>query len=465
MAKAVAFLELNLTQFDRAIASAQRQLAVLAGAFASFKSVQFLTTQTSEAIDFANSLWQVSQQMGKMDVGQLLLSQKALEQIGYSADAARTRIQELVGAGLPLATAFGGAGNYAEAITRASEQFGGSASILTRSATQFAVTWDRLQAVAGKFREFFLGMSEQFLKPLQVLLDRMIAMDFGGLGERVGAAIAKAVTVLNGALENGTLGEMISTSFQLGVVLLRNAFERGGEVIEEAALAVGVAVNAAIVSINWNNLAMTIGASLFKAIYSAMELGSKLMVRALGAIVSMFPGVGDTTARTDEILGEISTYFRTAKEGVDETLRSEGGGIISVDAGSAVRAAMDQFKASAATIAGTLAETIGDSQEVKILKARLVELGAAAGKTGEALALSAPGKPGNIGVGKADPFKVIADSLARVGGGGGFIQVGQTLEAKLLIQNNRYAAQTAENTAVLAGAATQRRSTSIVNQP
>ncbi len=126
---------------------------------------------------------------------------------------------------------------------------------------------------------------------------------------------------------------------------------------------------------------------------------------------------------------------------------------------------MEQFKLSAANIAATLGDEVGASPEVKALKARLAELGSAALKTGEALALSAPGKPTNFGVGKADPFRVIADSLARVGGGGGFIQVGQTLEAKLLIQNNRYAAQTAENTAVLAGLASQRRPSSIVNQP
>jgi hypothetical protein len=449
MAKAVAFLELNLTQFDRAIASAQRQLAVLAGAFVSFKSAQFLASHTKDAIDFANSLWRVSQQMGKMDVGSLLLSQKALEQVGYSAEAARTRIQELVGAGIPLSVAFGGSKNYAEAITRASEQFGGTATILSRSASQFAVTWDKLQSAAGKVREFFLGMSEKFLRPLQVLLDRMIAMDFGGMGERVGAAIASAVNALNGALANNTLGDIISTGFQLGVALLRNAFERGGEIIAEAALAIGVAINAAIVSINWGNLAMTLGASLFKAIYSAMEMGALLLVRTLGSALSLIPGMGDTSVRNDELLAEVSTMFRTAKEGVDETLKSEGGGIISVDANSAVRAAMEQFKMSADSILGTLGETIGESQEIKTLKARLAGLGQAAEETGKTLSKNTPGKPGNIGVGKADPFKVIADSLARVGGGGGFVQTGQTLESKLLIQQLYYQREQLEQQKIL----------------
>lgn len=469
MAKATAFLELNLTQFDRAIASAMRMLGVLSAGFAAYKGVAFLRTQTIEAIDFSNSLWRVSQQMGRMDVGSLLLSQKALEQIGYSADAARTRIEELVGAGLPLSVAFGGAANYAEAITRASEQFGGTATILSRSADRFAVTWDRLQAVAGKFREFFLGMAEQFLRPLQTLLDRMIAMDFGSLGERVGSAIAKAVTVLNGALENGTLGEVIAAGFAVGASYLEDAINH----LTEIAGAVGIAIGAAFLGVlesagGMENILAKAGSVIARALITAAEV----QVRGVAGVFALF---GTLLGKAiDRLLG---TNFAITSIEQSNALQKKLGEYFgevreraSYTPGVGIAADVPQILADTSKLIGeTLKEGFKNvrSPETDARLSKLQDLIANAQKRGEALNASAIGKPGSIGVGKADPFKVIADSLARVGGGGGFIQVGQTLEAKLLIQNNRYAEQTAENTAITARASQERtwRAPMLLNQP
>ena len=472
MAQATAFLELNLTQFDRAIASAQRSIAVLAASFASFKSVQFLTNQTKEAINFADSLWKVSQTMGKMDTGSLLLSQKALEQIGYSAEAARTRIQELVGAGIPLSVAFGGAKNYADAITRASEQFGGTATILSRAGDRFALVWDRLQAAAGKFREFFLGMAEQFLRPLQVLLDRMIAMDFGGLGARIGDAVAKAVNVLNGALESGTLGELIEAGFAVGAAYLDDAFNHLTEIAGAVGIAIGVAFLGVLESAGGlKRIFAEIGSVISRVLITAMEV----VVRAIhGALFGVFEGLISIFRTLG--LGKKGDTFAKDVEAFNQVQKSLGEGFGKArERASALPAGVGL----AANIPGIMADTsklIGDtlkegfknvrSPETEARLLKLSEIMGNAQKRGEELAAGAQGKPGSPGVGKADPFRVIADSLARVGGGGGFIQVGQTLEAKLLIQNNRYAAQTAENTAVTAAAArkTNWRAPLLTNQ-
>ncbi len=467
MAKAVAFLELNLTQFDRAIASAQRQIAVLAGAFVSFKGLKFLESQTSDAIDFANSLWKVSQQMGKMDVGQLLISQKALEQIGYSADSARARIQELVGAGIPLSVAFGGAANYADAITRASEQFGGTAAVLTRSADRFAVTWDRLQAAAGKFREFFLGMSEQFLRPLQVLLDRMIAMDFGAMGARIGDAVAGAINALNGAIENGTLPKLIAAAFEVGASYIDDAINHFTEIAGAIGIAIGVAFLGVLESVGgFKRIFAEIGSLLARSFITAGEFVARALLGTFAFLGTTIASIVDSIFGTDMASNSIEASNALQKS-IGEGFGKARERASELPAGVGLAANIPAILADAtALIKDTLKEGFKDVKSAKTDAAisKLTDLLDAAKRRGEDLAAGAVGKPGSLGVGKADPFRVIADSLARVGGGGGFIQVGQTLEAKLLIQNNRYAAQTAENTRITAQAAATRKNTSLVPQ-
>lgn len=444
MATATAFLELNLESFDRAIASAKRSLGVLAGLFASYKSVKFLANQTNDALQFADAMWKVSRSIGNMDTGQLLLSQKALEQIGYSASAAQDRIRELVSAGLPLSAAFGGAKNYADALNSASKMWGNTAAVLTRAGDRFALVWDRLQAVGGKVREFFLGLTGSFLQPLQILLDKILTLDLASVGAKFGESLATAINLLNGAMQNGTLGEIIQTSFLLGMEYVKDGFAQAGTRLLAILELAGIAFNSAVVSINWGNLGLQILTTLGKGIVLIFEQISRLLLGIFDKFLS-FLGAGEDEEEnkrmgwksTDEKAHDTFQAWQDSFPKVGPLLNANTSQIGPIMA-TALARTIDQ-----------LGSTLGTSPEAIALKARLSALGLAAAKTGEALAANAPGKPTGYVV-KADPFKVIADSLARIGGGGGFIQVGMTIEAKNSILIARASQQTAANTAIIA---------------
>jgi len=453
MATATAFLELNLTSFDRAIASAQKQLTALAAAFVSFKAIKLFASQSEEALKFADNLWRVSRTMGNMDTGSLLLSQKALESIGYSADGATQRIQELVGAGLPLSTAFGGAENYAAALTTAAQQYGGAAAVLSRSGERFSLVFDRLKAVGAQVNAFFLSAFEKFARPLQVLLDRIIAIDLGNIGARIGESIGNAISLLNGAMQNGTIGEIISTAFQLGAEYVRNVFNSLPAILGAAAIAIGVAINAVLASFDWGKVVEISLNRVVSNISTMIQMIATVILRvvsamgnALGALMDKIPGISGTAELSEKTFASSSASIDDMFTEFRKELRV-GGSVFTADAkllGSIV-------KTTFSSAMETVSSAIGDSPEAKLLKSNLLKLGAGALAAGQNLAASAAGKPFGI-VGKADPFKVIADSLASQGGGGGFVQVGQTLEAKKLIEISRYSQATAEATQAMARA-------------
>ena len=464
MATATAFLELNLTGFDRAVSSAQRTLAALATAFVSFKTIQLFGSKSQEALKFADDLWRVSRTMGNMDVGALLISQKALESIGYSADGARQRMEELAGAGLPLSTAFSGAENYASALTTAAQQYGGTAAILSRSAERFSLVFDRLKAVSMKMKEFFLSAAEKFAGPLQILLDRIIAIDLGNIGARIGESIGKAISLLNGAMQNGTLGEMISTSFQLGAEYLRNVLARLPEVLGAAAIAIGTTINSVLASFDWVQVmgkAMEAVVSVISTVVQAIATAILRIVSAigtgLGALIDMIPGVSGTAAASEEAFTNSASAINDMFVDYRKAIHV-GGNIFTADA----QLLGSNFRTAFSSAMETVSMALGDSPEAKSLKSNLQKLAGAALAAGEKSSASASGKPFGI-VGKADPFKIIADSLASQGGGGGFVQVGQTLEAKKLIEISRYSQVTAEATQAMARAGRPQQ-LGVVNQ-
>ena len=440
MATATAFLELNITGFEKAIASAKRALTVLGSAFLTYKSVKFLEGQAEEALDFAQSLFQVSRAMGNMDTGQLLLSQKALEQIGYSASGATARIQELVGAGIPLSVTFGGAANYSNQLQQAAKMWGNSANILSKVGDGFSMVWDRLQAVFAKGREFLLGMLSGFIEPLKVLFDKILTMDLASIGEKFGKSIGEAITLLNGAMANGSIGEIISASFTYGTEKIIQAFEAGGYLIMQALNTIGVLFDSAVVSINWGNLLVSAFGAVERGLLSVFEMIARAINAAVGQLLSAI-GI-----LSDEAVGESDTDLHNKFTAWKDTMPT-GGSIINSNTSDIGPIMKAQFEVMAKNIKEAMGE---DTPEAKVALAKLNALIASAKETGRELE-GKDGK-GNMGTTKADPFKVIGDSLARIGGGGGAIRVGMTIEAKNSILIARATKQAADNTKIMADA-------------
>jgi hypothetical protein len=85
----------------------------------------------------------------------------------------------------------------------------------------------------------------------------------------------------------------------------------------------------------------------------------------------------------------------------------------------------------------------GLTTETSVAKVELAAAIASAEKTGKALVESGVGKAGKkfevnqAAIGTQEPYKVIADSLAKVGGGGGFISSSMSIEAREAVKANQ----------------------------
>lgn len=213
--KAIGYLELNIDGFDKAIKSAKNLLGGLAAGFATFKVGEFFKDGIKDAIEFGKEMQNASRTMAGFDPGALLLVQKALEKTGMGAQEAQGHIDDFIKSGRDISEIFMGADNYAAALKDASKDYGRQADILTRSGKALQTVWNTIEAISGKVRTFFLAMTEQFVKPLQVALDYINQIDLGSIGAEFGKYIADAANILIGLFKNGD----IYTALQLGLTL------------------------------------------------------------------------------------------------------------------------------------------------------------------------------------------------------------------------------------------------------
>ena len=105
-------------------------------------------------------------------------------------------------------------------MEEASATLGKQAEIMDRSAGTFAIITDKLAAVGGNVRGFFIG----FLEPISVatndLLDKINGFDFTGLGARMGESLAGAIDMVKGAMDALSIGEL----FEFAGLKLQSAF-------------------------------------------------------------------------------------------------------------------------------------------------------------------------------------------------------------------------------------------------
>jgi len=215
-AKAVGFLDLDASGFNTAIKAATGALVALGAAFASYKVADFFIEGVKEAINFGNEIGRVSARMGHIDPGKMFLMQKALENSGLAAGEAQGAIDKLVASGKPFSSLFLNAGGAGSALAQASKDYGGQADALTKSSQQLMLVWNTIQSISSKVKTFFMSMTAEFVDPLRaaiILLNNTIQLsDFG---KRFGSAIRSGVEILVGGIQNGTIFQILAIRMKL----------------------------------------------------------------------------------------------------------------------------------------------------------------------------------------------------------------------------------------------------------
>ena len=215
-AKAVGFLDLDASGFNTAIKAATGALVALGAAFASYKVGDFFVQGIKEAVNFGNEMGRVAARMGHIDPGKLLLMQKALENSGLAAGEAQGAVEKLVASGKPFSSLFLNAGGAGSALAQASKDYGGQADALTKSSQQLMLVWNTIQSISSKVKTFFMSMTAEFVDPLRaaiILLNNTIQLsDFG---KRFGSAIRNGVEILVGGIQNGTIFQILAIRMKL----------------------------------------------------------------------------------------------------------------------------------------------------------------------------------------------------------------------------------------------------------
>jgi len=441
-AKATAYLELNIKGFQEAIQGAKRALMTLVGAFAAFKVADLFKDGVKGAIEFGDEMFIAARKAGGFDPGKMLLMQKAIEETGRSTSEARNQLDLLVESGRPMATLFATQDEYAKAMKQASANYGSQAAILSRSAERMSVITETLSSIGEKIKTFFLAAAEQFLKPLQVALDALNAIDLAGMGEAFGKYIADAINFLYGAIKNGTLWEImrlgIQYAFESSVNWLNSALqwaaaESGkwlGEAWEASISFLQKAFTAVFSTDTWNVLKDGF-------LYVASVFGEALM------------------AATEKPVSDLMTLWDFAKSGFNVDKMKVGTESTEAQSGwsgtrrgmaDATKTAEDRFTDSLSKLAdsfnfGANAGEGGNIFDSEGTKQRFDSLIAEAFKTGaEALSMGGEGtkiKTRETAFGQIEPFKVLADSLQSVGGGGGYAVQGMSIEAQEMRKQTR----------------------------
>lgn len=398
-ATATGFLELNIAGFDKAISTAKKALVALTAVFAVFKTANFWKEGIEGAINFGNEIFHASQRLGSMDPGKLLIAQKTLENAGLGAEEARTQINELVESGRSMSTLFKGADDYAQALQNATASYGSQANVLSTSAEKLSKVFEIIQSVGSKLQTFFLAMTSRFVTPLMAVLNYLNSIDLAGIGESLGDGITKAASFITGVIINGNIGEILGLSLKVGFMMATDYLTKKlNEIIET------------LKSFKFNTKIFDGLVNVFKGI------GTILAATIKSAVVDAAESVG---LISEETAGTFRNAFATDKK----TGKTEIG------------LGAKQMEKEGGILGGIGGFIKGLTTDPKEASDKLAELVAAALKTGEDFLTKGAGdqkktKIMTEGLGSQDPYKVIASSMAKVGGGGGYMVQGMTIEAR-----------------------------------
>lgn len=403
-ATATGFLELNIAGFDKAISTAKKALVGLAGAFAVFKTVQFWKEGIKDAIDFGNAMFFASQKIGGMDTGKLLIAQKALENAGLGAEEARGQIDMLVDSGRPLSSLFNGADDYAKALQNATASYGSQANVLSTSAEKLSKVFEIIQSVGSKLQTFFLAMTAKFTVPLLALLRMLDEIDLAGMGAKFGDSITKAAALLIGLYKNQDIGKALGLALKVGFMDAYNwLVDALADLMEKLSqFKFNAKIFDGLVHV-FKGLAIILGGHIREAITNALA--------------------GTTVFGKSLISEETAADQRSLARG-----EQKGGGFY-------LKAGLKELEQAGGFAGGVGGFIKGLSTPTEEARKELAQLTEAAKKTGNAFLEAGAGDQGKVKImqsalGTQDPYKVIASSMAKVGGGGGYMVQGMTIEAR-----------------------------------
>lgn len=411
---ATGYLELDLSGFNRAIESAKKALTVLTAAFAAIKVAEFFKDGVKEAINFGNEMYNAGKAMGNIDPGSLLILQKALQAGGLSAATAREEVESFMRSGRQISTAFKSTADFSKAIAEAKANYGSQAAVLTASAANLSRVFDYIQSIADKIRTFFLAMTAKFILPLEAVLNALNNVDVADFGSKFGASIANVSTILVGLFQNDKLSEAFGLSLAIGADKFFVTFDAG--------------IRSAISGTMSRNFT-----EMWNYITGGFSEGSALM-----GIKNAFTGIADMfVAKIGRgiiaIMKKIPLIFsdKTIKEKEAEAQKVED---------SSNAALKKYFDA----LPGQKGFGEGFTKQGKEAEDALKKLTGEAKISGQAFMEKNAGDRSKAelnyqALGKQDPFSVISSSMAKIGGGGNYIQTGMSAEARQLILNGQAA--------------------------
>jgi len=469
-AKAVGYLELNISGFDQALKTAKNLMVAFAGGFAAYKIGDFFRDGIKEAINFGKEMQSASRAMGGFDPGALLLTQKALEKVGMGAEEAQGHIGDFIKQGRNVSELFGGADNYAAALKSASADYGAQAGVLTRSAEKLQSVWNTMEAIGAKVKTFFLTATEQFVLPLQTALDYLNQIDLAGVGAEFGQAIGKAATILMGIFKNGDMMEVLrlglTLAFQDGVnwlvggihyvaeiagPLLGKAFVASMEILAKAWDFLFSTDTFGKIALGFLGIVAQFSAAMMEAINLMIALQRAGMQFAIQSAIDAIPGASKLLGiggDNRETFGEmVEANKGTIPQSFIENVKQSGIGLAG-EAGSGFKQFAENLFPSGEAKGFQKGNVFDTTESNK----RLQDIIANGFKTGSEMQdASSEKKSGDERIAKnvltsfsGSSSKVIADSLAKVGGGGGFLRAGMSLQERSAMQTAMATKQTAE---------------------
>ena len=405
---ATGYLELDLSGFNRAIESAKKALTVLTAAFAAIKVAEFFREGVNEAINFGNEMYNAGKALGNIDPGALLLAQKALEGSGLAAGRTREEIEGVITSQRKFSSLFKTQADFEKAMNRAREIYGSQAAVLTASAASLSRVFEHIQGIADKIRTFFLAMTAKFVLPLEAVLNALNNVDVADFGSKFGASIANISTMLVGLFQDGKISEAFGLSLAIGADYFFAAFDA--------------------------SLRAVVSGSVkgYLKEYLGFMGGGQLM-----AIKDAFVGIAEL------FIAKILKGFSKIKElnpfDSDEDKADREKEITNKE-----KDASSYFKKALDRLPGQKGFGEGFIQEGQAAKDSLKKLTDAANISGQAFMEKNAGDRGKTelnyqALGKQDPFSVISSSMAKIGGGGNYIQTGRSAEARQLILNGQTA--------------------------
>jgi hypothetical protein len=440
-AKAVGYLDLNITGFDQALKTAKNLMVTFAAGFTAYKIADFFKDGIKDAIDFGKEMQSASRAMGGFDPGALLLTQKALEKVGMGAEEARGHIGDFITQGRNISEIFGGAEEYSRAIKSAAKDYGPTAAVLSRSGEALQAVWNTLQSIGSRTREYFLAMTEKFINPLQVVLDYLNDIHLDKKGAAFGSAIATAANTLMGLVKNGqvweTMGKAIQWAFWGGIDVLITGLAKAAAFLGAAMQSVSESFGKSLFADDMISMLQTVFKGLGSIIASMILSAASNVAKALGRDDAAYQ-YGEASRSESEAA---KSRFEVAGMQLDEI----DFGRAFEDVGKAIQAGKDaagnvEFgQSDSGKKAGEIWE--GLSKTLKFAEDTGIAMGEASRKKH---AGDEKGSKDVLTSFSGSSSKVIADSLAKVGGGGGFLRAGMSLQERSAMQTAMATKQTAE---------------------